>query len=615
MEETKRKLFKNGWIAAFCLRYAKWPLLLLVLVTLAESAILFGTSVLFGLLVGEFQGMHEVGGMTGLFALLAISYVALLLFGDLLHSGLNSVYAYAHGKIDSSVSGLIFLKAYEADHVKFFQKDYLDLNKFMYEHYGEIVGSLESAISTVFGSISVIMGSVAVFIFTEPLMIFYLLAVVLIRGGTAFYFSKKQYDILKNSIMKHMRREEYYRELMSNKKYGKEIRVYRLLPFLQTKWKQFYTIIWNLRRKNNLKERNYSSIAGIIVTILDYSVVLLLVYSVYLGNISLAVFTILFSLSRTSSAQVGSIAENLSRSIFQGTTYMGDLQKFMHPIRKGEMEKLGSSQDMSDILPFGGFESLRAEHITFTYPEGGRPAVEDVCFELKKGEIVSILGYNGSGKTTLSKLLTGLMRPDVGTVTLNGETLSPDNRDEMYKYFGVAYQDFMPYLMTLRENVGFGRIEHLNDRIMLDEAYEKGNLERILSKLDKGENTPIGKAFWTDTADLSGGEWQRVILGRAHMGNPEVLILDEPTASIDPLEELRMLDNLRRYVAGRTAILISHRIGFARLADRIVMMDGGKITEIGSHEDLLQKNGYYAKLFFSQKELYEEQEEEISDEK
>jgi len=576
----------------------------LIVTTIFGSALILLKNLLYGRMIGELAASVGLRHISGLFLTLVLVYMFLLLFDGFINGCLGCVGEFARGKIDGMLSGIIFQKAYEKNHRELYRPDYLDMNRFIREHYGEILSSLENLIGIVFGSLAVVLASVPLFIATEPLMLIYLLLIILIRGSTSYYFSKKYYQLMKYTLATQIRREEYYRELMSNKKYGKEIRVYNLLAFLQGKWKTVYDDIWRLRRKRNLKERDYQNAGSIVITLLDYGVILLLLYSAYRGNINLAEFSMLFALSRTCSSQVGNIAESLTKNTYNSAAYIKELREYIEPVTAENLMKNVAKPGYSDGLAFGGFERLKAENLSFTYPQSNKKAVDSVDFELNKGEIVSILGYNGSGKTTLSKLLTGLFSPDGGRVELNGRNISGVPREDVYKYFGFAYQEFISYILPLRQNVGLGRVEHMENTDMLADAYRKGNLEKIISNLPKGDETVLGRTYWTESVELSGGEWQRVILSRAHMGNPEILILDEPTASIDPLEELRMLENLRQYVTGRTAVLISHRIGFARLADRILVMDGGKIKESGSHEELLSRNGLYAALFNSQKNLY-----------
>jgi ABC-type multidrug transport system fused ATPase/permease subunit len=233
--------------------------------------------------------------------------------------------------------------------------------------------------------------------------------------------------------------------------------------------------------------------------------------------------------------------------------------------------------------------------------------LKNINFTLKKGEIVSILGYNGSGKTTMSKILCGLLEDYKGEVTINGINIASFDKEELYKYFGVAFQEFSKYSISLKENVAIGMIEKLKDEKEISKAIQKGNLGSFINKLPQGEATILGKEYDEKGQDLSGGQWQRIILSRAYMGDPEVLLLDEPTASIDPIEEMRMLNHFKDIIKGKTALMISHRIGFARLSHRICVMENGEIIEDGSHDELMKLRGKYYELFTSQKELYEEE--------
>ncbi len=202
--------------------------------------------------------------------------------------------------------------------------------------------------------------------------------------------------------------------------------------------------------------------------------------------------------------------------------------------------------------------------------------------------------------------MTNTLKPLHGDIVLNGINYKDIPQSEISHYFGVAFQEFNRYSFTLKENIKVGYIEKNKDNDMLEEAYSKGNLHSIIDKLPSGDDTLLGKEYDVKGNDLSGGEWQKVALTRSYFGNNEFVILDEPTASIDPFEELRMLDRFRTIIGTKTALLISHRIGFARMADRIIFMREGKIIEEGTHQELLElTNGEYKELFFSQKELYE----------
>ncbi len=252
------------------------------------------------------------------------------------------------------------------------------------------------------------------------------------------------------------------------------------------------------------------------------------------------------------------------------------------------------------------FESLTFKNVCYKYPHGEKNAVNNLNFTLKKGEVISILGYNGSRKSTFSKLMCGLLEDYTGTIELNGRDIKTYDKESLYRYFGIGFQDFTRYSISLKENVAVGMIENFNDEDYIDKAIEKGNLRDVINKLSNGIDTILGKEYDKAGEDLSGGQWQRVILSRAYMGDPYVLILDEPTAAIDPIEEMRMLNQFKDIVEEKTALLISHRIGFARMSSRICIMDGGCIIESGTHEELLKLGGKYYELFTSQEQLYKE---------
>ena len=252
------------------------------------------------------------------------------------------------------------------------------------------------------------------------------------------------------------------------------------------------------------------------------------------------------------------------------------------------------------------FDEIIVDHVSYTYSNADRPAVRDISLKIKKGEIISILGYNGSGKTTLSKVINGLLHDYEGRVLFHDKDIRDMDAERYYQYFGNVYQDFAKYKMSFGENISVGDVEHLEDAARIAEVMHIVNLDDVMEGFANGTDTKLGKDLYADGADLSGGQWQRIAIARACMGSKEILIFDEPTAAIDPWEEENLLQNLRSILNGRTAVLLSHRIGFARLADRIYMMQEGQIVEQGSHEELLRMNGLYSQFFFAQQKLYQQ---------
>jgi ABC-type multidrug transport system fused ATPase/permease subunit len=302
--------------------------------------------------------------------------------------------------------------------------------------------------------------------------------------------------------------------------------------------------------------------------------------------------------------KITGLVSKIMSGVIKDTKYLCDFYDFVHTV-DGAKIKVSQKLDAQDApLALGPFESLELKNISFTYPQSNKKALNTVSLTIQKGEIISILGYNGSGKTTLSKILNGSFSPQEGSVRLNGVELDDNTRRELFLYTGSGPQEFPRFSLSIRELVGLGRIEKAEDGGELRRAYAKAGLNDLLVKFKNGDGALLGKEYDPAGVELSGGEWQRLVIASAYMGGPELLILDEPTASIDPLTEMEVIKNLRENMEGKTAVLISHRIGFARMAGRIIMMENGTITEDGSHEELLEKGGYYAALFNEQKKLY-----------
>jgi ATP-binding cassette subfamily B protein len=242
-------------------------------------------------------------------------------------------------------------------------------------------------------------------------------------------------------------------------------------------------------------------------------------------------------------------------------------------------------------------EGIRFEGVGFRYPEAEGWALRGIDLVLPKGQSLALVGENGAGKTTFIKLLAGLYRPTEGRVLLDGKDLRDWDETELRRRIGVIFQDFNQYQLLLRENVGFGSVEHLDDEVRTQRAVERGGARELVSGLSDGLDTQLGRWFKSG-AELSGGQWQKVALARAFMREEaDILILDEPTAALDAEAEHAVFERFRQLTAGRTAILISHRFPTVRMADRILVLEHGRVIEDGSHADLLAAGARYAHLF------------------
>ena len=241
--------------------------------------------------------------------------------------------------------------------------------------------------------------------------------------------------------------------------------------------------------------------------------------------------------------------------------------------------------------------------VSFTYPGSDRQVLSHLSFCIESGQKVAIVGKNGEGKTTMIKLLLGLYQPDQGEIRIGGIPLSSYSREARERLFAPVFQDFTKYDITLQENVGVGDIQGLHDKERLEVAMRKAKVDRLAESLPDGIQTLLGRSF-AGGVDLSGGQWQRVAIARAFMGDKPVLILDEPTSQLDPMAESEIYSDFAAMVEGKTSIFITHRLGATTITDRILVLEQGKVTQDGTHADLLEQPGLYAEMFEAQKQWY-----------
>jgi ATP-binding cassette subfamily B protein len=248
---------------------------------------------------------------------------------------------------------------------------------------------------------------------------------------------------------------------------------------------------------------------------------------------------------------------------------------------------------------------IRFEHVSFRYPGRTEWALHDLTLSILPGESLALVGENGAGKTTFVKLLTRLYEPSEGQIFLDGKSLSEIPTDALCQRFGVVFQDFNQYQLRLRENVGFGSIEHLPDEPRIARAIERGGALALLESLPGGLEAPLGHWF-EKGSELSGGQWQKVALARAFMREEaDILVLDEPTAALDAQSEHAVFQRFRELSHGRTTIVISHRFPAVRMAQRILVLEAGRIIEQGTHDELVAACGKYQKMFSLQAEGYQ----------
>ena len=307
--------------------------------------------------------------------------------------------------------------------------------------------------------------------------------------------------------------------------------------------------------------------------------------------ITIGAMTFYLTIFQRSQSVVQTLFSNLAQ-LYEGGLFLNNLFDFL-----ALEPRISDGRNLPVPRPIR--QGIEFRNVSFRYPDRAEWALRDINLHIAPGEKIALVGANGAGKTTLIKLLTRLYDPTEGQILLDGIDLRDYNLHELRQRIGVIFQDFVRYQATARENIGFGQIEEVANEARVRAAAERGGADEVVRRLANGYDTMLGRWF-ENGAELSGGQWQKIALGRAFMRDSEVLVLDEPTAALDAEQEYEIFQRFRDLTAGRIAVLISHRFSTVRMEDRIVVLDNGRIIETGTHQELVAANRMYARLFHLQ---------------
>ncbi len=380
---------------------------------------------------------------------------------------------------------------------------------------------------------------------------------------------------------------------------AKELRVYDLGRETLGKWDKAYDSVEKIDRKYARIYQMINLLSSVGFYIFMSGMMVYCIYRVAEGSMSVDVFLMLYAMGQSIS-EVTRIISSSFQETDRGLYYLGIQRKFLNNIpRMVEDWTEGFAPVNEDIV-------FKADSVSFSYDDE-KEVLRDLSFTINQGETIALVGVNGSGKTTLIKLLIGLFAPTKGSLSFYGNPYDNRTRGAVIKRVGMFFQDFYIFHATLRENIGFGDLENIENADRINLAMKKGGADKLPYRYSKGLEQWLQRHVIKDGAMLSGGEKQRVAVSRAHMSDKEILIFDEPAAALDPIAEMKQFQAIQEKIEGRTAILISHRVGFARLADRILVLDAGRLAESGTHDELMSQKGIYSRFFREQAQWYETQ--------
>jgi ATP-binding cassette subfamily B protein len=435
----------------------------------------------------------------------------------------------------------------------------------------------------------------AVLIRYSPALLFLLIAGILpaFLGESHFAFLTYAKNFRQTPARRQM---DYLRQVGGSKEAAKELKLFNLSGYLTDRFTALSQGIYEENVALNKRRLFWGGLLAITGQLGYYGAYAYSIYQTIQGRYSIGDLTLITTAIMQAMANI-QLAFSTASGVADQALFLTDLIAFfeMKPTVASKVDGLPTPSPITR-----GFEF---RNVSFVYPGTDRRVLSNFTFTLRPGERVALIGENGQGKTTVVKLITRLYDPTEGQILLDGIDLREYDLPDLHAEIGVIFQDFMRYEMTARENIAVGRIEVPHTPMEIEHAAEKSLAAGVIERLHGGYDQMLGRRFETGV-DLSGGEWQKLALARAYLRDAQLLILDEPTAALDARSELQVFERFAELTQGKMALLISHRFSTVRMADRIVVLEGGRLVEEGSHQQLITLGGRYAAMFEMQAASY-----------
>lgn len=436
--------------------------------------------------------------------------------------------------------------------------------------------------------------AVGLMAFNPWLILLLLVAIVPAFLGES-YFNDRSYALTRGQTPE--RRElDYMRYLGASDETAKEVKLFNLSGFLIDRFKALSNKFYDDNKKLSVRRASWGILFALLGSVGYYSAYVVIILKTVQGAITIGTLTFLAGSFRQLRSLLEGILSRFS-SVSQGAIYLRDFFEFF------EIKPKIAVAAKPVHFPNPIKQGFTFENVGFRYHNSEAWANRHLSFTLHVGEKLALVGENGAGKTTLVKLLARLYDPKEGRILLDGVDLREYDIMDLRKHTGIIFQDYLKYQMSFAQNIAVGNIDEQHNRSLIKESAEKSLAHELANKLPDQYDQALGRRF-NNGVELSGGEWQKIALARAYMKEAQLLILDEPTSALDARAEYQVFQRFAELTKGKTAVLISHRFSTVRMADRILVLDKGQLIEIGSHEELLHKNGRYAELFLLQAQGY-----------
>jgi len=419
-----------------------------------------------------------------------------------------------------------------------------------------------------------------------------------VPGAIVNYIYRNRNFMYMRRHSKDRRAMNYYSDLMVNKDYVKEIKILGLADTFIKKYKAVFKSYFKGLKRLVIRETLLRIIVSFVFSVASIALFIFVAYEVVFGDSTIGDFS-LYTGAITSVASYVTLLITSTATIYEGTLFIDNMIEYMK-----EKRTVVSTLPEPAKINRGEPHKIEFKGVSFKYPGTEKYVISNFDLTLESGDSVVLVGLNGAGKTTLVKLLTRLYDVSEGEILLDGRNIKEYAPEEYYDIFGIIFQDFGKYAQTVTENITFGDVntEHTAQDVV--NAAKSGNAHDFITELPAGYDTPLTRIFEENGVELSGGQWQKLSVSRAFFKNSDILILDEPTASLDALAEEEIFAQFSRLAEGKISIFVSHRLSSAVSAGKIVVIENGEAVEIGSHQELMEKGGKYYKLFSTQAHRY-----------